>query len=295
MIKVMIVFYGLVMFVPHDGGLRVLFIDGQRHMPKHGEHMPTSQVVLQDGTIVEPWALGNEFKIQIQGPAGTVDHSAQADFAQLEELFTYTSRGLVRKKCLHDDPSCRKIDGDIVRGWTHIQGAWSTKPATHCNGSWNPPIKFDDTATFEFRRTATGPPRDGDPRLLATALRLDAEVSEDELAHMVRIGDSEQKLDWITGPTCQKWLGEPADRCIILLIGNPPGAEARCESGYCPFDEHFTGLYRPTLDPPWQMNRWLPYILTNYECPEGYPRWSAEEKRNHPAPRCPPTYATVEP
>lgn len=301
MIKVMVLFYGLVMFVPEDGGLTVLFVDGGDHVPD-AEHMPTAEVVGKDGKLGKLWNLEDGFKIVIQGPDGEMDPDVPEHFARLEKLFTYTNRGMVRQDCLNNDASCRMGDDDLVRGRVRVKGAWTAQPATYCNGGWSSPVSFDDTAEFQFRKRTNGTPHDEDAKPLATALRLEATVPREQIAQLVRLrGDEEHKSDIVVGSeVCRKWIdeiGEDVDGCVILAIGNR-SEPSHGPHGFRLLDEHFTAFYRVALDPPLRRNRWLPYMYENPCCPEGYPPRSIKrdlkgELLNKPAPLCPPTYATA--
>lgn len=291
MIKVMIVFYGLVMFVPQvgpqDGGLTVLFVDGGDHVGS-GHHAPTLQVVRENGSPSDPWNLEGVVEIRIQGPPGEVDPNAQSYFVQLEDLFAKQDRGLVRTECVHNELSCEESNGDPVKARARITGEWRTSPATHCNEGWSSPVEFDDTARFQFH-TTDGSLRVGDTRRFATALRLDTEVSTRELKELLSLKDGEYaELTTIEGPQCNKWIGGDVEECVVLLIGNRY-FEPASPHPYEALDKHFTAFYRVTVNPPQENDRWLPYILGNPYCPLDYPL------PNHPAPRCPPTYATAKP
>jgi hypothetical protein len=291
-IKVMVVLYGLVMFVPQDGGLTVLFVDGGSHVPA-GKHTPTVAAVLENGELGAPLALEDGFEIAIQGPDGKVDSKAQMHFATLEKLFAHPKRDRVRQDCLRNQPSCRKGDDDLVLGWARIEGAWSTHPATFCNGcGWSLPIGFDDKAQFQFRRRANGPPRDEGTFPLATALRLDTVVKEDALEKLLSL---DPQIAAIKGQACEDWIGEDVGQCVVLVIGNEPEPDPGSHGPHL-LDQHFSAFYRVALDPPMQINRWLPYINKHSCCP-GQPAAlspaSIAEVVNRPAPLCPPVYATA--
>jgi hypothetical protein len=287
-IKVMIVFYGLVMFVPQnwDRGLTVLFMDGGDHGGVR--HVPTLQVVEEDGEPSDPWELGGLVEINIQGPPGDVDPHAQAYFVQLEDLFAEQDDGMVRKECVDNDPSCQENTSDPVLIRAVIKGEWSTSPATHCNDGWSMPVEFDDIARFQFRKYEAGSPRPADTRRLATALRLDTEVSTRELKELLSLKEGEYaELTTIEGPQCNKWIGGDVQECVVLLIGNKYSIPA-AKRPYDALDKHFTAFYRVAVTPPQPDNRWLPYIFSNSSCPPDYPI------PNPPAVRCPPPFATAE-
>lgn len=293
-IKVMVVLYGLVMFVPQGGGLTVLFVNGGSHVPA-GKHRPTVAVVLENGELGAPLALEDGFEIAIQGPDGKVDSKAQMHFAPLEEQFAHSTRGKVRQDCLGNEASCRKGDDDLVRGWARIEGEWSTHPATFCNYcGWSLPIGFDEEVQFQFRRRANGPPRDEGTFPLATALRLDTVVKEDELEKLLSL---DPQIAAIKGKACEDWIGGKVNKCVILVIGNEPEPD-RDPGSHGPhlLDEHFSAFYRVALDPPMRISRWLPYIK-EHSCCAGQPAAPSqaiiEEMVHRPAPLCPPVYATA--
>lgn len=315
MIKVMIVLYGMVMFVPvgeTDKGtkakrLTVLFVDGGSHVPD-AVHEPVVRAVDEDGGLGPKWPLPEEFEIAVQEKAHTdprIGIEARKKFAPLRALFTHKDRGYVRSDCMKNDGSCEVSGEDPVRGIARFEGHWTTRPATYCGG-WKLPVKDHDEAEIEFRRSISGRAHEGErPRPLATALVLETEVkSLDNLA--VTLDGYPMPLEVLSDSPCQRWIpGHPArEECIILVMGSPPKEPIEdCAGQECYFDSHFSAYYRATLDPPMQMNRWRPFVLTDRECPtpdiidvaHPAPPQAALSFATPPAVRCPPPFGTAEP
>lgn len=299
MIRVMVIIYGLVVFVPQDDKLTVLFIGDEGH----GDivHVPVVTVVGTGEEALVPQRLDPAFNFEIQAsdPVGKPNLTGLQDFVRLEELFTHPSRGVVRKECLDDD-GCETGGEDVIRGKLEITGTWTTRPATYCKDRWSSPIEFDSTLRYEFwswmRRFNRGEPT----RRIPSALRLDTELPENWV---------DERLDGLAtqavleGEECKKWIGEDVPRCIVLLIGNAPTlahsspSSSRISQQSEPLDRHFSAFYRVAEDPPWRINRRLPYIRSSLTCPREYPDpvEHATVIVTKPAPECPPLVGTAEP
>lgn len=305
MIKVMVVLYGMVMFVPVDEmdgkarQLTVLFVDGGSHVPD-AEHEPVVRAVAEDGELGPEWPLPEEFEIVVREEAHAdpkIDLRVRDDFAPLRKLFTYEERGYVWDDCLMNAGSCRRSGDDLVRGTATFEGEWSTRPATYCGG-WKLPVDDYDEAELEFRRSVSGDAHDAmEPKPLATALVLETEVrSLDDLA--VTLDGFPMPLEALRDAPCQRWIPEHPSReeCLILVMGSPPKEPLEdCTGQACYFDSHFSAFYRVTLDPPTQWNRWMPFVVTTDRCPQPdvleeapYVSWRGD--RNPPAVRCPPPF-----
>lgn len=298
MIRVMVVIYGLVMFVPQNGGLTVLFIEDEGH----GDtvHVPVVTVVGTGERALVPQPPGPTFNLEIQAsdPTGNVDLTALEDFVRIEDLFTYAGRGLVRQDCLDED-GCQAGGDELVLGKLRAVGDWTTRPATYCKDAWSFPVQFDSTLRYEFwswmRRFNRGEPT----RRIPSALRLDTELPENSVNERLQGLATGAVLE---GEDCKKWIGEDVTKCIVLLIGNAPTLAHNSSSDQIsqepePLDRHFSAFYRVTKDPPWRINRRLPYTRTSLTCPSGYSS-SVEHATvivTKPAPECPPLVGTPEP
>lgn len=311
MIKVMVVLYGMVMFVPVDEmdgkarQLTVIFADGGSHVPD-AEHEPVVKAVDDHGNLGPRWPLPDEFEIVVEETHHAdgdrwIDLEARADFAPLRDLYTHKDRGYVRSDCMQNDASCEVSGEDPVRGIARFEGHWDTRPADHCAG-WTLPIKYADDAEIEFRRSASGRAHEGEPRRpLATALVLETEIQS--LAELVVTLDGfPMPLPTLPARTCEEWIKahDPGHECVILVIGNPTTSYPTCEGTECRrYDTHFSAFYRLTMDPPIRRNRWMPYVVTNPLCPvpaapedPSYEEWY--EPANPPAVRCPPPFGTAQ-
>lgn len=316
MIKVMIVFYGLVMFVPQGEmngtaeRLTVMFVNGGSHLPD-SRHEPRVRAVDGMGNLGPMWTLPESFAIDVAetSGAGSIDLGARDEFAELRPLFTHGDRGYVRSDCMRNEASCRISADDLVQGTVTVGGEWKARQATYCGRGWKLPIDDYDEAESEFRRRVSGDEHEGmGSKQLATALVLETSLDKlDELS--VTMGNSPpMTLEPLSAEACGKWIkGHPAEaKCVILLMGNPPVEHTECtdpSDEECFIDHHFSAYYRATLDPPMRMNRWRPFVLTHRKCPAPDVMDVARPAAPHaalsvvnpPAVRCPPPFATPEP
>jgi hypothetical protein len=313
-IKVMIVFYGLVMFVPQGEmngtaeRLTVMFVNGGSHLPD-SRHEPRVRAVDGMGNLGPPWTLLESFAIHVAeaSGAGSIDLGARGEFAELRPLFTHGDRGSVRSDCMRNEASCRISGDDLVQGTVTVGGEWKARQATYCDRGWKLPIDDYDEAEFEFRRRVSGSKHDeiGEQQL-ATALVLETDLDKlEELS--VSMGDPPVPvpIETLLAGDCSKWIKDhPAKaKCVILIMGSPPAEHGGCRGDECFMDHHFSAYYRTTVDPPMRMNRWRPFVLTHRKCPApdvmDVTRPAAPQATlaivHPPAVRCPPPFATPEP
>lgn len=323
MVKVMVVIYGLVMFVPAgeaDGTaekLTAIFVDGGSHV--HAEHEPIVRWAVGARELGEPWELSTDkdFSINISNTAADgVDLGARPKFSQIETLFTHRDRAWVEPGCLKPTGSCSKGDDDLTQGHAIFSGEWTTREATYCCGLPLPVGDYDE-GTFEFRRSPGGNAHgDFGKGELGTALSMIADVgSLDDIAILWE--GRPQSLHRLDETACKEWFGEQSGvtSCAVLVMGNPPTTYHECKGDECRLDSHFSAFYRLAEDPPVRWNRWFPYLSSNERCPlpaidrddaclemsvrlaeVGSKRGKEPEKpENMPSVRCPPAFAQVEP
>lgn len=310
MIKVMVVIYGLVMFVPQaeKGGaattLTALFVDSEHHI-NDTVHRPVIQWV-QEETLGEPWDISGEsdFAISITSPRdGGIHLGVRPSFPQLSTL----TRSRVMDECLEPNGDCRSSSSDLTQGLARFSGAWAADDATYCCG-FKLPIGDHDEATFKFPRSnGTDPDMLGN-RQISTALVLTAELSEEEWEDFgVSLNGVSMKEGPISEQGCVAWLGSP-QRCAILLVGNQPVEHGDCHEKGCRFDLHFSVFHLLTKIPDLAERRRLPYVTSNEQCPtpdeaidhecllrsHRWAEWDKVDPFNMPAVRCPPTFAMPE-
>lgn len=308
MIKVMVVIYGLVMFVPTvetvDGiqrtELAAIFV--KSHGSETAKHTSKLHKLTDEGLVQVPLP-STDFQIRIEnGTTESVDLSARDTFADLSPLFSSPDDARTRRDCVDPSQDCSDHSGkDLTHGWVTIQGKWVIKPATYCCGL-RLPLGNHDWARFSFHDPAnTDLPKTGKP--LATALILEALANKDDLK--VLLGTSEVPLAVIDDPgVCRRWTGSDTP-CAILLIGNTTEDHRGCPNGNCRFDRHFARLFHLSQGPPQSHPAKLPYVTSAPLCPQpdelrdeacldrivAAVESQNNEGRNMPSVRCPPAFA----
>jgi hypothetical protein len=310
MIKVMVVVWGLVMFVPQGvtgrgdtasaTGLRVLFANGAV-IDKEMEHQPTLWLVEQGGELSEGRPLSSDFALRISegSLAGRIGLAARWRFAQLPDLNPGVA---VKRTCFDNEPLCRTNGGvDRVLGTAVIEGEWTSRPASICDGEFPSPVVFDDAATFSYRKSENGDRRhDAPPFQLATVLVLEAEVSS--LDDVLTLDGTPVTIPLLEGQACKNWIegASLGTECGVIVLGNPPKHEMECDSDPCRFDTHFEAFYY-MVDRLDLRYLYMPYVEENYKCPQFTARISTRATGGReasgldpvtpPAVRCPPAFA----
>lgn len=320
MIKVMVVIYGLVMFVPTGDGsqdcdhvsqfgctaakLTAVFVDGGDHVD--GEHEPIIRWVQSEGELGEDWRPPADFDIAVESPlAGPIELQALTTFPHLG---AFSSRR-VPASCLDPGGVCKANNKDLTFGVATFSGSWTAAGATYCCG-FKLPIGDYDRARIKFPRTDRTQPDTFGERPIATALALTTTLDDAQWQDLkVTLGQTDKKQVPLTGGACERWLGAGVDKCAVLVMGNPPTEYAPCSGTACRYDHHFSAFYLLTQDRG-DMNAWrIPYVTGSAKCPEPHPAardqecWSANvawsedrlEPQNMPSVRCPPTFAQVGP
>lgn len=321
MIKVMVVIYGLVMFVPTvktvDGvqrtELTAIFVKGEE---VGGSHMPAFRWVTGDSDVQEPpWtpAPGNDFEALIKSPfSGNVGLTAKNHFPELSFL---APNRPIRRGCLQANGHCRDLetDSDLTHGVALFQGEWRTREATYCCG-FARPLGDHDRAVVRFPHASGSDSHYNDSLEAATALILEIDVPASKWNDFEAVyGGMNQKQTPLKKAACLKWIGSrwmspDVDGCAILLMGNPSTHAHQCHRSDCRFDKHFSAFYLLTTRPGNAAGRLLPYVVNDAQCPEPHVM-EDEECRNQlnswlsspldvlnmPSVRCPPAFAQLEP
>lgn len=327
MIEVLVVIYGLVVYVPEgDTGtqadaLTVLFVEAAHH-GEGGGHEPVIRHLEQgtDGTgeLGVAWSLGSSppFRVTVrhegeEGEAGSIALDARPLFPRLEELVGEEGDGLLRSECLESPGDCKTERGrPLVLGSLRFEGEWETYPASRCSRGWDLPIAYGDGMEFTYRRAGDLDTRRGpQARPLATALILRTTImSREELEVVVHGSDDPIGLAEVELGTCRGWVAEQdvddagdLERCMVIEMGNRPVATP--SAGPCPpLDRHFAAFYDLVQAPPKAADRWLPNLETD-ACGERYEREAGRPSEtgkatvivNYPSCSCPQTFAKAAP
>lgn len=307
MIKVMVVVWGLVMFVPEGvtvedsdqfaDQLTVVFANpGGQDL----EHQPKVWLTDTNGHLQQPIVLPGEFQMQLSG-SGTqrIRVTARKYFPDLSSL---KAGATAKDVCVENSQHCKdEDDHDLVLGTASLGGDWTSRPASTCEGKLSLPVDHSDQASFSYRTVGNDQKQSSEPRL-ATALVLETEVSSVE--DFVRILNSDSiSLTHLSDATlCRDWIKDYGGSagCAVLILGNPPAHPMKCSQAVCRRHDHFDVFY--DLSQGFQ-HRWLPYVDTNEKCrfdrsvelpmSESHAETgeSGMEPVTPPAVRCPPAFA----
>ncbi len=299
MIKVLVVVWGLVLFVPdapdtaHPAGLTALVLDTDAwsHIPEHRPRF------LQHGADLGTPSIDRDFDIVLRVPGSApVELGGLPHLVALDRLTDRPDQAVVRADCLRRAPSCSFEGRPMVAGKIRFEGAWSTRPVSKCT-ELELPLGYRDQALWDFRpANDLGQPGDS-RRRLATALAFEAEVVEiDDAVIEITVGGTNRRVALFesAAEVCADFLGE-AGRCAVLELANGVSElpRIRCTGGSddppeCRGDRHFAAFYDLLLSPG-PDPRLIPFVVENYlECD------SRMGIGNMPSVRCPPPVALPE-
>lgn len=319
MIEVMVVIYGLVMFVPTGSGsqncdhakrigctaeqLTAIFVNGGNHVG--GMHQPIIQWLGTDGNLQVKWPLTADFQVVVENPeAGLIGLDAWTAFPRLGAF----SSSRVPPNCLKHDGVCESGRKDLTYGVATFSGKWTAAGATHCCG-FKLPVGDYDQARVKFPRADGTEPDTFGERPIATALVLRTTLNDTQWQNLkVMLGQSDQKGTPLSGGACEQWISAGTKRCAVLVMGNPPTEYAPCVGTKCRYDHHFSAFYLLMQDGGDQSARRIPYVTGSAICPHPdavrdldclsanlawveYPL----EPQNMPSVRCPPAFAQIDP
>lgn len=289
MIKVLVVVYGLVLFVP-DGppgsdprGVTALALDSSAWQDLH-EHVPA---IDQHGGTSADVPLGDDFQVVFRtAKPGSITLTALPHLARVDEL----ANSRVRRECLEPGGSCE----DLLRGRFRFEGLWRTRPASRCL-EWQLPLDYRDQAVYDFRPQKNLNSSGGTARRLATALIFEADVQDlDDVAVVVSSGDTPRTLKLSTSESgvCRAFINSNVPDCVVIEVANAavtePDEACRQEDPpqYCRADPHFAAFYDLLMSPPAEASRRIPYVTDNYTLCD-----TEKGIGNVPTIRCPPTLA----
>lgn len=329
MIKVLVVIYGLVLFVPtgETNGkaetLKAVFVKGGHDGT--AEHTPIVRYVKEDGKLSDPWTLplADDFAISVLHTAGGVVHLDERErFISLGDLVAPRTNARIQRECLSkNDPfmgECtRRGEQDLTHGVVTFVGEWRTRAASYCCGL-RFPVGDHDHVRYQFLGLADPPGINDRGQPVATALVLETLAAPEDL--QVLLGNGTVVLPRLSEELCLRVTGDDDHECMVLVMGNPPvPSPDECVGTGCRRDRHFADFYDLATTPPVDSaRRKVPYAVSQnvscpcpdidsniycldlvgtWETPQALPSKSKKGptgRLNWPSVRCPPAFAAPE-